>query len=359
MAQPASTISTTRRGALAQRLVELRMTGLGRPVKGLAVASAIGATKQSLWEWEHARHVPREQTLDRLARFFAQGDPQRVEELRSELFELRAQALEELHQESVQAPPGRRRQALGKSREARLTTLSPTLIREYAHLFNVEYLRACDELFSALAKHRVRSMPPVPQGPTAYAREALTAYYSNESLAQGGLSPYEIEINGRSLRLAVATRPAWVDLSIPLGSVAEPSQHEGCILMADPAPSPAVEPFRAPALRFLCDIETRSLEIYDAPIFRLMDLDAHDGVLSAVFCTDSFLHYRLTVGLLADELAHAVARARPLEDVLSDVDRSLPLRRTCLPDGASLAALKDRLCAGGVLTLLKIGRAHV
>ena len=64
-----------RRGALARRLVELRETGLGRPVKGLALASAVGTSKHSLWEWEHGRHIPREQALDALARFFAQGIP--------------------------------------------------------------------------------------------------------------------------------------------------------------------------------------------------------------------------------------------------------------------------------------------
>src|SRR5436305_12824265 len=94
MAQPApAPISgTTRRGVLARRLVELRMTALGRPVKGLAVASAIGATKQSLWEWEHGRHVPREQVLDRLAPFSPPGTRERAESLRNRLLDLRAQA---------------------------------------------------------------------------------------------------------------------------------------------------------------------------------------------------------------------------------------------------------------------------
>src|SRR5882724_5340141 len=59
----------SRRGTLARRLVELRETALGRPLKGLALASAVGTSKHSLWEWEHGRHIPREQALDALARF--------------------------------------------------------------------------------------------------------------------------------------------------------------------------------------------------------------------------------------------------------------------------------------------------
>src|SRR2546425_2116999 len=118
-----------RRGALARRLVELRETALGRPVKGLALASAVGTSKHSLWEWEHGRHIPREKALDALARFFAQGDPDTAKALRSELLGLRDEALRELHSESAHLPPGRRRQAAAKVRPAHLTTLDPQLIR--------------------------------------------------------------------------------------------------------------------------------------------------------------------------------------------------------------------------------------
>jgi len=118
----------TRRGALARRLVELRETALGRPLKGLALASAAGTSKHSLWEWEHGRHIPREQVLDALARYFAQGDAAVAEALRHELLGLRAEALRELHEESAQLPPGRRRQATAKVRPARLATLEPRLI---------------------------------------------------------------------------------------------------------------------------------------------------------------------------------------------------------------------------------------
>src|ERR1700730_16091738 len=93
--------SASRRGALARRLVELRETALGHPVKGLALAPAVGTSKHSLWEWEHGRHIPREQALDAVARFFAQGDADAAEALRSELLDLRADALRELHDESA------------------------------------------------------------------------------------------------------------------------------------------------------------------------------------------------------------------------------------------------------------------
>ncbi|HWD09354.1 MAG TPA: helix-turn-helix transcriptional regulator [Actinomycetota bacterium] len=343
---------------MARRLLELRMTALGRPVKGLAVASAIGVSKQSLWEWEHGRHVPREQALEKLARFFVKGDPERAGALRSELLDLRVQALAELHRESAQAPPTRRRSTSATPGEMRLTSLDPALIHEYARLVGIEYLEACDELFPALARRRLDVVPAVPaRAPAAsYARQVLTAYYSDGSLALADLAPYEVEINGRPLRLALTTRPHWIGLSIPLGPVGGSSPQERCTFMPAPGSPIDAQPFRTPALSFLCDVETRGLEIYDAPIFRLMSLDAEGGSLSAAFCTDSFLRYRLTVGLLADELAQAVARTSSLDDLLCSLDRAFPLRRASLPDRNSLAAMGDRLCAGGVLTLLAIAR---
>ena len=124
---PAQTdAGASRRGALARRLVELRETGLGRPVKGLALASAVGTSKHSLWEWEHGRHIPREQALDALARFFARGDPDAAEALRIELLGLRDQALRELQNESARLPPGRRRAAAAATK-VRPAHLAPSI----------------------------------------------------------------------------------------------------------------------------------------------------------------------------------------------------------------------------------------
>ncbi|MEA2587699.1 MAG: hypothetical protein QOH66_626 [Actinomycetota bacterium] len=345
------------RGALARRLVELRETALGRPLKGLALASAVGTSKHSLWEWEHGRHIPREQALDALARYFAQGDAAVAEALRSELLGLRAKAMRELHDESAQLPPGRRRQTTTKVRPARLTTLDPQVIREYARLFRIEYLEACDEVFPALASaeglpERREDSKHLPLG----AREVLTAYYSDDSLDRGGLASYELEINERRVRLALATRPAWSGLCVPLAGLGRSSPQEDCGISATVAPDRAIDAFRSSALRFLCEIEAKSLEIYDSPIFRLRQLDLRRGRLSATFSTDSFLHYRLSAGLLADELTGALAQTRSIHDLLAAPDKHMPLRAQVLPHGGALADFDNRVCSGGVLTLLAIAR---
>jgi transcriptional regulator with XRE-family HTH domain len=347
-----------RRGALARRLVELRETALGRPVKGLALASAVGTSKHSLWEWEHGRHIPREQVLDALARFFARGDPDAAEALRSELLGLRDEALRELQTESAQLPPGRRRKAAAKVRPAHLATLDPQLIREYARLFHIGYLQACDELFAALAAGNGQPAGRRDPKPSTLltGREVLAAYYSDDSLGRGGLAPYEVEINDRRVRLALTTRPAWSGICVPLAALGESSPHECCALTTSVAPDRAIDPFRALALRFLCDIEARGLEIYDAPIFRLRHLDLRRGGLDATFSPDSFLHYRLSVGLLGDELTAALAQAGSVDELLEASDELMPLRAQVLPDGARLADFDNRVCSGGVLTLLAIAR---
>jgi hypothetical protein len=124
------------------------------------------------------------------------------------------------------------------------------LIREYARLVGIEYLEACDELFPALAHHRLTGAAAVPPQPpvASHARRVLTAYYSDESLTLGGLAPFDVEINGRPLRLALATRPHWIDLSIPLGLVGASSPQERCTLTSAPGSPIDARPFRTPAL---------------------------------------------------------------------------------------------------------------
>jgi hypothetical protein len=278
--------------------------------------------------------------------------------LRNELLGLRDEALRELHNESAQLPPGRRRQAAAKVRPAHLTTLDPQLIREYARLFRIAYPHACDELFAALAAgngHQPVGRQDL-QTSALTGREVLAAYYSDDSLGRGQLAPYEVEINGRRIRLALATRPQWSGICVPLAALGGSSPHERCRLMTTVSPDRGIDPFRSLAFRFLCDIEAKGLEIYDAPIFRLRELDLRRGGLDATFSPDSFLHYRLSVGLLGDELTGALAHAGSINELLDASHERMPLRAQVLPDGAGIADFDNRVCSGGVLTLLAMAR---
>src|SRR5919197_330037 len=95
------------RDALGSRLRELREEALGREVKGLALAAALGCSRHSVWEWEAGKHTPRIRTIERIARYFALNDRGRELELRAELLALRTKAIEEAHRESARLPPSR------------------------------------------------------------------------------------------------------------------------------------------------------------------------------------------------------------------------------------------------------------
>ena len=129
---------------------------------------------------------------------------------------------------------------------------------------------------------------------------------------------------------------------MPLAGLGGSSRYERCALTTTVAPDRAIDPFRALALRFLCDIEAKGLEIYDAPIFRLRQLDLRQGGLDATFSPDSFLHYRLSVGLLGDELTAVLPQASSIDELLDASDERMPLRAQVLPDGVGLADFDNR-----------------
>src|SRR2546426_8790975 len=98
----------SRRGALARRLVELRETALGRPLKGLALASAVGTSKHSLWEWEHGRHPPGAGSR-RSRPLLRPGGRRRSRSAPERATWPSSGGRGELHDESAHLPPGRRR----------------------------------------------------------------------------------------------------------------------------------------------------------------------------------------------------------------------------------------------------------
>jgi transcriptional regulator with XRE-family HTH domain len=343
--------------ALAQRLRKLRTTELGREVKLDAVANATGSKRSSVWEWEQGHHIPREQALKKLSRFFAQGDSERAQQLVGELLVLRSAAIEELHEEGVRASPHRARP--GRRVGTRLRTLDPSLIRECARLFDIDYLDACDEVLRQIQMHEPGSASRGRrQVPGSSIREALTSYYDEARLASGGLSPYQIEVNGQPWQLAVATTQDWVGLCIPLARIGATAATERCNVVRRPTAEGDLDGFRAQALRFLSGVETEGIDIYDAPFYRLMGMRADAGSLDTEISLDSFVRYRFTVGLLADELYEALLRARHPSHVAKHRTHWLPLRSRYLSDGVALADFPGRICAGGVLALVAFARGR-
>ena len=86
------------------------------------------------------------------------------------------------------------------------------------------------------------------------------------------------------------------------------------------------------------------------PLYRLLDIDIREGVISARVGLAHFGVYALTMDLLEGELADELSAGRPTGPV------HLPLRDRLLPSLAAVLDLPGRLCAGGVASLCAIAR---
>jgi hypothetical protein len=92
------------------------------------------------------------------------------------------------------------------------------------------------------------------------------------------------------------------------------------------------------------------VRLTNAPIYRLLGLDARQGSIGGTVGLASFVEYALTMDLLEGEL---------LDAIVSDVaprPGSLRLRDRYLPDLDVLFDVSSRLCAGGVVSLCAIAR---
>jgi hypothetical protein len=92
------------------------------------------------------------------------------------------------------------------------------------------------------------------------------------------------------------------------------------------------------------------VRLTNAPIYRLLGLDARQGSIGGTVGLASFVEYALTMDLLEGELLDAI-----VGDV-APCPSALPLRDRYLPDLDVVLDMSSRLCAGGVLALCAIAR---
>lgn len=88
--------------------------------------------------------------------------------------------------------------------------------------------------------------------------------------------------------------------------------------------------------------------IWDDEVYRLLGIETERTHLRARFGLGRFLDYRLTTGLLREEMAWALATG----------DDRLPLREALLPSMAELTGFAGRITAGGVQTLCAFADAE-
>ncbi|MFL6118776.1 transcriptional regulator [Actinophytocola sp.] len=170
---------------------------------------------------------------------------------------------------------------------------------------------------------------------------ALAGYYA------GSVTPYGLygaDVDGQSVLTSVLTRPEWVDLTVALtsdtdrivladveldtvGRIDHVSDHEAVDQLAEAA--------------------AFGVRMTNRPLYRLLDVDIRDGVITGSVGLAHFGVYALTMNLLEGELADVLVAGRSGE---------LPLRDRHMPDLAAVLDLNSRLCAGGVAGLCAIAR---
>jgi hypothetical protein len=92
------------------------------------------------------------------------------------------------------------------------------------------------------------------------------------------------------------------------------------------------------------------IRLVDMPLFRLLGVDVHEGMVAGEVGVTRFIRYALTMDLLEGELVDALAAGA------STAPGTLALRDRYLPDPESILDLPERLCAGGTLALCAIAR---
>lgn len=171
---------------------------------------------------------------------------------------------------------------------------------------------------------------------------ALCRFYPAHQLITQGLSPVSVHVRDSRLDLPLVIPEKWrhgpCEITKP-----DSEDHQIASLPAEYKRLSAEQAAGVAALT-----KAKGQRIWDQPVYRLLELGASPGKVRAKFTLDTFLHYRLGLGAMPDELVHALVECDgSIDDVVGNV-KWLPIRRQLMPDAASILDLGRRLCVGGV-----------
>ncbi len=239
---------------------------------------------------------------------------------------------------------------LGETKSARLvpseTLLAPfgngKALAKAASILNIDVQELSAALVEARQQpeHGVQARrAPVPSG---LKMQLLNSHYhSAGAVRRGPLTPYSVSVDGTTLIAEVAIRRDWIDLCIPLGG-----EEEQCSYVETP---PFKASGKAPVrhvAELLAALERKRPTLWDAPTFNLTDLRLTHGELEASFSLDSYIAFRLTFGLLNEEIEQALEPSG-ITDSSQNAGASLPLRDLLLPDLDALIDFPGRPRPGG------------
>jgi hypothetical protein len=173
---------------------------------------------------------------------------------------------------------------------------------------------------------------------------ALAEYYGDSA---SSYQPYAAEVGGRYVLTSVLSRPEWSDFAVSLTSATD---RVALVDVKLDSVGQIGNVGGRPAVNRLAEAVALGVRMTNKPLYRLLDVDICDGVISGSVGLTHFGVYALTMDLLEGELADALTGGR------SAAPGDLPLRDRHLPDLSSVLDLPGRLCAGGVASLCAIAR---
>lgn len=163
----------------------------------------------------------------------------------------------------------------------------------------------------------------------------LLSYYPKADCENAGFLPYEYSARGTIRRAAVLCPKAGTGLSIKLAMGDETASLE------ERHSDPTIGDFDVDHVaRCLAAMPHRGEKMWNDEVYRLIRYQA-DKELHAVFGRTRFLRYRLTVGLMREEL---------------QISEALPLRQSIAPTAAALLNFPGRLAVGGMQMLCAFAR---
>jgi hypothetical protein len=172
----------------------------------------------------------------------------------------------------------------------------------------------------------------------------LADYYADGS---ADYQLYRVDVDGQAVLTSVLSRLEWSEIAVPLTAETDrvalvDVELDGVGQIGNLNEHPAVDR--------LAEAAALGVRMTNKPLYRLLDVDVRDGVISGRVGLAHFGVYALTMDLLESELAEELSAGQ------SARSGRLPMRDRLLPNLAAVLDLQGRLCAGGVASLCAIAR---
>lgn len=164
------------------------------------------------------------------------------------------------------------------------------------------------------------------------------------------LSQYSVSVNDMRIDTSLYVCKETLDRSIAPEDITTDVKGDGSLDRA--IIDSHAETMRDYAAKIIERLQKLQVDIWDQPLYRLnfFEFGAHPSV---EFSESSFVTYRFTTGLLADELVDALVQSQgDIDAILVRQDYYLPIRSRIMRDSKSLLNLESRICAGGMGALI-------